>query len=65
MAKIKICPKCGSTHIHYVAGMVTGEKYICEDCGYIGSFILEIDEEDYEEWLREMRKNGSGDKGKD
>ena len=56
MAKIKICPVCGSTRIHYVAGMITGEKYHCEDCGYEGSVILEIDEEDYEKWLKEMRK---------
>ncbi len=55
MAKIKICPICGSTHIHYVAGMITGEKYKCEDCGYIGSLIVEIDEEDYEKWLEEMK----------
>ncbi len=54
--KIKVCPVCGSTRIHYVAGMITGEKYHCEDCGYEGSLILEIDEEDYEKWLREMKK---------
>ncbi len=67
MTKIKICPVCGSTHIHYVAGMVTGEKYKCEDCGYIGSLIVEIDEEDYERWLKELRgkKDGSRDKGQD
>ncbi len=67
MAKIKICPVCGSTHIHYVAGMVTGEKYKCENCGYIGSLIVEIAEVDYERWLKELRgkKDGSGNKGQD
>ncbi len=55
MGKIKICPMCGSTHIHYLAGMMTGEVFKCEDCGYIGSLIVEIDEEDYEEWLKELR----------
>jgi uncharacterized Zn finger protein len=64
VTKIKICPVCGSTRIHYVAGMVTGEKYKCENCGYVGSLILEIEEEDYETWVKELRgdKNGSGDK---
>ncbi len=63
MTKIKICPVCGSTRIHYVAGMVTGEKYKCENCGYEVSLILEIDEEEYEKWLKEMRggESGSGD----
>ena len=56
MAKIKICPVCGSTRIYYVAGMITGEKYHCEDCGYEGSVILEIDEKDYEKWLKDLRK---------
>lgn len=64
MAKIKICPVCGSTRIHYVAGMVTGEKFKCENCGYIGSLVVEIEEDEYEDWLREMKRNGSGDKGK-
>ncbi len=44
---------CGSTHIHYVAGMITGEKYYCEDCGYEGSLILEMDFEEYKKWLKE------------
>jgi len=43
---------CGSPHIHYVAGMITGEKYRCEDCGYEGSLILEMDVEEYEKWIK-------------
>ncbi len=58
MAKIKICPVCGSTRIYYVAGMITGEKYRCEDCGYEGSLIMEIDEEEYEEYLKKIREGG-------
>ncbi|AGB04299.1 hypothetical protein AciM339_0411 [Aciduliprofundum sp. MAR08-339] len=65
MVKIKICPVCGSTRIHYVAGMVTGEKFKCENCGYIGSLVVEIEEDEYEDWLRERKRDGSGDKGKD
>ena len=56
MVKIKVCPMCGSTQIHYIAGMMTGEKYQCENCGYIGSVILEIDEDEYEDWLKAMRE---------
>jgi len=57
--KIKVCPMCGSTHIHYVAGMITGEKYKCEDCGYEGSLILEMDIEEYKRWMKSRgEKNG-------
>ena len=54
--KIKVCPMCGSTRIYYVVGEMTGEKYQCDECGYIGSFILEIDEDEYVEWLKAMRE---------
>jgi len=55
--KIQVCPVCGSTNIYYEAGMITGEKYRCNDCGYVGSFIIEIDENDYEEFLKTIKKN--------
>lgn len=38
------CPNCRSDHIVYVAGLITGQKYQCLDCNYIGSFVLEEDE---------------------
>jgi len=41
--KIKRCPKCGSTDIVSEAGMVTGYKYHCRKCDYIGVLILEED----------------------
>ncbi len=53
--KIKVCPVCGSPHIHYVAGMITGEKYVCEDCGYVGSLIIEMDVEEYKRWIKEKK----------
>ncbi|MDP8012172.1 MAG: hypothetical protein ACP5F1_04390 [Thermoplasmata archaeon] len=55
--KIQICPVCGSTDIYYEAGMITGEKYKCNNCGYVGSFILEIEEKDYEEFLKTIKNN--------
>ncbi len=57
MTTIKICPKCGSTEIYAVAGGVFGESYHCEDCGYTGALVVEIDSSEYEEWLKENRKN--------
>jgi len=47
--RIQICPQCGSTEIYYEAGMVTGQKYHCNRCGYIGSLIMERDLDDLEE----------------
>jgi transposase-like protein len=37
------CPQCGSVHLVYEAGLVTGQKYHCLDCNYIGSLIVESD----------------------
>lgn len=55
--KIQVCPVCGSTEIYYEAGMISGEKYKCNNCGYVGSFIIEIDEKDYEEFLKAIRNS--------
>ncbi len=35
------CPYCGGTHIYYENAMITGHKYHCKDCDYIGALILE------------------------
>ncbi|MEF8873186.1 MAG: hypothetical protein V5A88_00780 [Candidatus Thermoplasmatota archaeon] len=43
------CPKCGSRKIFPETAFITGYKYRCEDCGYVGSLILEeytTDDED-------------------
>ena len=40
------CPKCKSQEIYAVAGGYIGQVYLCKDCGYRGSFVLEIDDED-------------------
>ena len=37
------CPQCGSTDLYYEAGMVTGHKYHCKKCDYIGAFVIERD----------------------
>ncbi len=35
------CPDCGGTDLFYEAGWITGRKYHCKDCHYIGAFVLE------------------------
>jgi transposase-like protein len=37
------CPACKSQEIYPVAGGYVGQIYLCKDCGYRGSFVLEID----------------------
>jgi len=38
------CPACRSQEIYAVAGGYLGQIYLCKDCGYRGSFFLEIDD---------------------
>ena len=42
--KIKACPACGSTDITFdrTAG-ITGNKWKCRTCDYVGDIILETD----------------------
>ena len=37
------CPVCKSQEIFPVVGGYVGQIYLCKDCGYRGSFVLEID----------------------
>ncbi len=46
-----VCPVCGSKDIELDAGGYTG-KYRCKKCGYVGVLILEMTEEEYEEFKR-------------
>ncbi|RLI79086.1 TFIIB-type zinc ribbon-containing protein [Archaeoglobales archaeon] len=50
MRRILVCPVCKSTEIELDAGGYTG-KYYCKNCGYVGSFILEMTEGEYKELL--------------
>lgn len=51
---------CGSPYLYYEAGMVTGQKYHCKRCGYIGSLVIETDEEDLKDWEKEWEEKRSG-----
>ncbi|MCI4363306.1 MAG: hypothetical protein L3K13_03265 [Thermoplasmata archaeon] len=35
------CPQCRSAHVVYDAALITGQRYHCLDCDYVGSFVLE------------------------
>ena len=49
MKKFLVCPVCNSNEIEFDAGGYTG-KYFCKKCGYIGSFVIEMTEEEYREF---------------
>ena len=40
------CPVYKSRNIYAVAGGYIGQIYLCKDCGYRGSFVLETNDED-------------------
>jgi transposase-like protein len=50
------CPVCKSRNIFPVAGGYIGQVYLCKDCKYRGSFVLETDDEPEPE----SEKSGSG-----
>jgi len=35
------CPQCGSADMYYENALITGYKYHCKNCGYIGAFVIE------------------------
>ena len=41
--KILTCPQCGSADLYYETGLITGYKYHCKKCQYVGSFVIEKD----------------------
>ena len=61
--RILVCPVCKSTEIELDAGGYTG-TYYCKNCGYVGSYILEMTEGEYKELLKmeEIEKKHKDDK---
>jgi len=43
------CPKCGSPKIKVATGLMMGglapKQYYCEECGYVGTIVMELEEE--------------------
>ncbi len=44
--KVLECPQCGGQDLYYEAGLVTGYRYHCKDCDYIGPLVIEQDIEE-------------------
>ncbi|MEF8832024.1 MAG: hypothetical protein V5A66_00725 [Candidatus Thermoplasmatota archaeon] len=42
-AKRLECPNCGSQKIFPETAFITGYKYHCEDCDYVGPLVIERD----------------------
>jgi transposase-like protein len=43
------CPRCASPKIHLSSKYdywLTPTKYVCEDCGYAGSIVMELEKEE-------------------
>ncbi len=34
------CPQCGSTDVTYELGLITGYKYHCKNCQYVGALVI-------------------------
>lgn len=39
--RVLTCSQCGSADMYYEAALITGYKYHCKKCGYIGAFVIE------------------------
>ena len=55
---VKFCPTCGSKNIKWTLPQ-TWSKWECNDCGYIGAFIIEdgaIAEEIRKEYLKQKEE---------
>jgi predicted RNA-binding Zn-ribbon protein involved in translation (DUF1610 family) len=43
------CPRCGSAKIRLSSSLdywLTPKKYVCENCGYVGPIVMELEKEE-------------------
>jgi predicted RNA-binding Zn-ribbon protein involved in translation (DUF1610 family) len=43
------CPRCGSPKIRLSSSLdywLTPKKYVCENCGYVGQIVMELEKEE-------------------
>jgi transposase-like protein len=43
------CPRCASPNIHLSSSFdywITPKKYVCDDCGYSGLIVMELEKEE-------------------
>ncbi|MCL1977530.1 MAG: hypothetical protein FWG55_05460 [Candidatus Bathyarchaeota archaeon] len=46
------CPRCASPKIHLSSGLdlwLTPKSYVCDECGYNGVIVMELEEENQTE----------------
>mgnify|MGYP000927217558 FL=1 len=53
---IEVCPVCGNADLYYEAGGYGGAVYHCKECGYVGAFVIEANEEMIEEIREKYRR---------
>ncbi|MEK6810012.1 MAG: hypothetical protein AABY08_05020 [Candidatus Thermoplasmatota archaeon] len=41
--RLLVCPQCRGTDLYYEAGLITGYKYHCKSCSYVGAFVIEVE----------------------
>ncbi|MGB9929159.1 MAG: hypothetical protein ACPK85_12280 [Methanosarcina sp.] len=58
---IEVCPVCANPDIYYETGGYTGAVYHCKECGYIGAFVIEANEEMIEEIREKYKKQKEKD----
>ena len=63
MTRVLVCPVCRSTDVELDTGGVSG-KYYCKKCGYVGSYVLEMTEGEFEEMLRMEKESMEHDENK-
>lgn len=51
--KVLTCPQCGSADLYYEAALITGYKYHCKKCNYIGAFVVEKEIEGDEDMMKD------------
>ncbi|AKB82523.1 hypothetical protein MSBR3_1945 [Methanosarcina barkeri 3] len=50
---IEVCPVCGNADLYYEVGGYAGAVYHCKECGYVGAFVIEANEE----MIEKIREN--------
>jgi tRNA(Ile2) C34 agmatinyltransferase TiaS len=54
-----ICPQCGGADMYIESGGIMGSIYHCKKCTYVGSFIIEGDD-DLAKEIKEGKKAETG-----
>ncbi|MEM0158298.1 MAG: hypothetical protein QXV22_04485 [Thermoplasmataceae archaeon] len=54
---VKLCPHCGSRDITWIIGGIMGYIYTCQQCGYQGPFVVEVEPQDADKFSEEIRRS--------